>query len=93
MELDALPLLPLPDWGARESALSSDEKTPTTPLNIPAKGKSFVEPQVINDPAEAGPTSPGPVAPSKDQGPETGGYDDHSPSRHPTNKKGGYGAG
>ena len=47
----------------------------------------------LDDPVEAGPTSPGRVAPSQDPGPETGGYDDHSPSRHPTNEKGGYGAG
>jgi len=74
-------------------AVSSDEKTPSNPLNIPAKGKSLVEPRISDDPAEGGPTSPSQVEPSMDKGPETGGYDDHSPSLHPTNKKGGYGAG
>ena len=43
--------------------------------------------------ANAGPTGPLSVEPSADRGPSTGGYDDHSPSNHPTNKKGGYGAG
>jgi hypothetical protein len=71
----------------------SDDK-PTVPvLNVPPKGKSLVDRRVSDDPAEVGPTSPGRVAPSQNQGPETGGYDDHSPSRHPTNEKGGYGAG
>lgn len=65
----------------------------TKARDIPPKGKSLVEPRVTDDPAEAGPTSPGRVAPSLDQGPETGGYDVHSPSRHSTNEKGGYGAG
>jgi hypothetical protein len=74
-------------------AVSSDEKTPSNPLNIPAKGKSLVEPKISDDPAETGPTSPGQVEPSEHEGPETGGYDDHSPSQHTTNKKGGYGAG
>jgi hypothetical protein len=78
---------------ARECAVSSDQKTPTDALGIPPKGTSLVEPRISQDPAEAGPTSPGRVEPSKDHGPETGGYDDHSPDRHPTNRKGGYGAG
>lgn len=43
--------------------------------------------------ADAGPTGPRSVEPTKDRGPSTGGYDDHSPSTHPTNEKGGYGAG
>jgi hypothetical protein len=73
--------------------VSSNEKTTSGVLNIPPKGKALVEPRVSDDPAEAGPTSPGRVEPSKDQGPETGGYDNHSPSQHPTNKEGGYGAG
>lgn len=73
--------------------MSSDGKTTAGVLNVPPKGKSLVEHRVTDDPAEAGPTSPGPVEPSKNKGPETGGYDDHSPSRHPTNKEGGYGAG
>lgn len=76
-----------------ECAMVSDDK-PTVPvLNVPPKGKSLVDRRLSDDPAEAGPTSPGRVAPSQNQGPETGGYDDHSPSRHPTNEKGGYGAG
>lgn len=73
--------------------MSSTEKTTPGALSIPPKGRSLVEPRVSDDPAEAGPISPGLVEPSKDQGPETGGYDDHSPSWCPTNKDGGYGAG
>lgn len=73
--------------------MSSGEKTRPGILDVPPKGKSLVEPRTTDDPAEAGPTSPGPVKPSRDPGPATGGYDDHSPSRHPTNKEGGYGAG
>lgn len=73
--------------------MASNDKTPPDIRTIPAKGKSLVEPPVSDDPAEAGPTSPGPATSSKDEGPETGGYDDHSPNRHPTNEKGGYGAG
>ncbi|KAL8672452.1 MAG: hypothetical protein Q9224_007574, partial [Gallowayella concinna] len=65
---------------------------PPNALSIPAQGKSLVEPRISDDPAETGPTSPGRVAPSSDPGSETGGYDDHSPNRHPTNEKGGYGA-
>lgn len=76
-----------------EGAMSSNEKATPSVLKVPPKGKSLVEPRASDDPAEAGPTSPGLVEPSKDQGPETGGYDDHSPSQHPTNKEGGYGAG
>jgi hypothetical protein len=41
----------------------------------------------------AGPHSPGHPAPPADPGPETGGYDDHSPSPAPDNAMGGYGAG
>lgn len=76
-----------------ECVMASDDKTISPVLNVPPKGKPLVEPRVSDDQAEAGPTSPGRVAPSQDPGPETGGYDDHSPSRHPTNEKGGYGAG
>lgn len=83
--------LPRTDFG--KSAMVSQDKTPPAGLDIPAKGKSLVEPRITEDPAEAGPTSPGHVAPADDPGPETGGYDDHSPSRHPTNEEGGYGAG
>ena len=73
--------------------MASDEKTPPASLDRPAKGRSLVEPKVTEDPAEAGPTSPGHVVPTDAHGPATGGYDDHSPNRHPTNKEGGYGAG
>lgn len=73
--------------------MASDEMTPPAGPDRPAKGQSLVEPRVTDDPVEAGPTSPGAVTPPNDHGPETGGYDDHSPSRHPTNKEGGYGAG
>jgi len=73
--------------------VSANEKTTFGVLNVPPKGKSLVEPQVTDASAEAGPTSPGRVEPPENKGPETGGYDDHSPSQHPTNKEGGYGAG
>lgn len=76
-----------------ECVMASDDKTIAPVLKVPPKGKPLVEPRVSDEPVEAGPTSPGRVAPSQDSGPETGGYDDHSPSRHPTNEKGGYGAG
>lgn len=71
----------------------SSDKASTDAHAIPSRGKSLVEPRTSDDPAEAGPTLPGRVEPSRDQGPETGGYDDHSPNRHQTNKEGGYGAG
>ena len=71
----------------------TSDKVETDTRAIPPRAKSFVEPRTSNDAAEAGPTSPGSVEPSRNRGPETGGYDDHSPSRHPTNKEGGYGAG
>jgi len=71
----------------------ADGTSPSRDGVSPPKGRSLVEPRVSDDPAGAGPTSPGRVTPSRDAGPETGGYDDHSPSRHPTNEKGGYGAG
>lgn len=73
--------------------MSSKAKILSGVLNVPPKGKPLVTPQVTDDPADAGPTSPGRVEPPEDKGPETGGYDDHSPSQHPTNKEGGYGAG
>ena len=76
-----------------ECVMASDDKTIAPVLKVPPKGKPLVEPRVSDDPVEAGPTSPDRVAPSQDPGPVTGGYDDHSPSRHPTNEKGGYGAG
>lgn len=79
--------------GSTEAALSTNEKTPDTTLGTPLKSKSVVEPSNPENSAEAGPMSPDSVEPSKDLGPATGGYDDHTPSRHPTNKKGGYGAG
>lgn len=47
----------------------------------------------IVEAGKAGPHAPGHPAPAPDAGPETGGYDDHSPSRAPDNAKGGYGAG
>ena len=71
----------------------SSDKIPSDDRAIPPKARSLVEPGVDADPVEPGPTAPGRVAPSRDPGPETGGYDDHSPNRHPTNEKGGYGAG
>lgn len=73
--------------------MADEDKVVARPSDIPPKGRSLVEPAPGADPAEAGPTGPGRVAPSHDPGPETGGYDDHSPSRHPTNREGGYGAG
>lgn len=73
--------------------MASNEKTAPAGLDIPAKGQSLVEPKNSDDPIEAGPTSPGHSVPTDDQGPATGGYDNHSPSLHPTNKEGGYGAG
>ncbi|MCC0808717.1 hypothetical protein FPV16_21340 [Methylobacterium sp. W2] len=64
-------------------------REPKTPLPLHPAEKAK-EPAGL---ADAGPTGPRSVEPSADKGPSTGGYDDHSPSNHPTNKKGGYGAG
>lgn len=65
---------------------SGEPKTPS-PLHPAGKAR---EPDGF---ADAGPTGPRSVEPSTDKGPSTGGYDDHSPSNHSTNEKGGYGAG
>ena len=47
------------------------------------------------DPAAggSGPHAPGPVDPSADVAPESGGYDSNPPVSQPDNRKGGYGAG
>jgi len=41
----------------------------------------------------SGPTAPAAEPRETDKGPETGGYDDHTPDRTSSNEKGGYGAG
>ena len=45
------------------------------------------------DPATAGPTSPGSPAGGNDEGPESGGYDNRPALPSVDNRKGGYGAG
>lgn len=64
------------------------------PTPAPRGGHDLTpEERRVAEAGEAGPNSPGHPAPPADPGPETGGYDDHSPSRAPDNRKGGYGAG
>ncbi|AWN37433.1 hypothetical protein [Methylobacterium radiodurans] len=72
----------------------SQPDDPRTPPPAPRRAQdlSAAERRAL-EAGEAGPNTPGHPAPPADPGPETGGYDNHSPSRAPDNAKGGYGAG
>lgn len=56
-------------------------------------GKPLGQDRKPEDPAAAGPTSPGSPGGGDDRGPESGGYDNNPPTPTADNRKGGYGAG
>lgn len=56
-------------------------------------GKPLGQDRKPEEPAGAGPTSPGNPEGPDDQGPESGGYDNRPPVPSDGNRKGGYGAG
>ena len=82
---------PLPAANLRRNTLAShDDVAPSEP-ETPPPTRSVETAKEPAELADAGPTGPSSVEPSAEKGPSTGGYDDHSPSNHPTNEKGGYG--
>lgn len=56
-------------------------------------GKPLEQKKQRDDPAPAGPTSPGNPEGEDDLGPESGGYDNRPAVPSSDNRKGGYGAG